>query len=51
MNQKLETLAKLPGLMDVMDGKLIFDYGNGVLYQRPIYSLDELKTIAEKIEH
>lgn len=48
MNQKLEVLARLPGLCDVTgDGTLLFDDMAGNIRQSPIYTLDELITLAE----
>ena len=46
--QDLETLAYLPDLCDMVDGTLIFDEKNGELRSSPIYSLEELLTLAEK---
>ena len=48
LNQDLETLAYLPDLCDMVDGTLIFDEKNGELRSSPIYSLEELLTLAEK---
>lgn len=42
LDENLETLAYLPGLCDVSDGMLIFDYDSGDLRQCRIYSLAEL---------
>ena len=42
LNQALETLAVLPNLCDVADGRLIFDYPSGHLRESRIYSLAEL---------
>ena len=47
LDEKLETLAYLPGLCDVADGKLVFDYGYGDLRQCHIYSLQELMELGE----
>lgn len=47
LNQDFETLAYLPGLCDVTEEKLIFDYGSGELRQCPLYSLRELVDMGE----
>lgn len=46
MDQDFQNLAYLPGLCDVLEGRLVFDYGSGDLRQSPIYSLEELKEMA-----
>ena len=54
LNKKLEKLADLPGLCDVVGDMAIFDYGTGNLRQCRLYSLQELvilgETYAEKAE-
>lgn len=47
LNDKLETLAYLPDLCDIVDGNLIFDYGYGNLRQCRLYSLQELVALGE----
>lgn len=47
LDEKLETLAYLPGLSDIADGKLVFDYGYGDLRECQIYSLQELMELGE----
>ena len=47
LDDKLETLAYLPGLCDIADGKLVFDYGYGDLRECHIYSLQELKELGQ----
>lgn len=47
LNQDLETLARLPGLCDVVNDKLIFDYQMGELRQSRFYSLQELTALGE----
>ena len=42
-----ETLARLPNLCDIVDNELIFDYPTGDLRRSRIYSLQELRTLAE----
>ncbi len=49
LNEKCETLAKLPNLCDIVDGSLIFDYSSGDLRKSSIYGLDELKVLAETV--
>lgn len=48
LNQELETLAYLPNLCDVMGDTLLFDDGCGNLRQSRIYSMQELKALAQK---
>ncbi len=43
----LQTLARLPGLCDNMDGMLFFDYGTGDIRKSPIYPLQELVALGE----
>lgn len=47
LDESLETLAYLPGLSDIADGKLVFDYGYGDLRECRIYSLQELMELGE----
>jgi serine/threonine protein kinase len=49
MNEKCETLARLPYLCDIVDGELIFDYRSGNLRKTRIYSIDELIAIGQSI--
>ncbi len=46
LNQELETLAVLPNLCDVIDGRLVFDYDSGELRETKIHTLQELLTLA-----
>jgi hypothetical protein len=46
MNGKCETLAYLPYLCDVLDGRLIFDYATGDLRETRIHTQDELVALA-----
>ncbi len=46
LDQDLQTLATLPGLCDVVDRRLIFDYSSGDLRETHIYSLQELLDLA-----
>lgn len=50
MNEKCETLARLPRLCDVYEGKLYFDYSTGNLRRSGIYDLGELIDTAEQME-
>lgn len=47
MNEKCETLARLPNLCDVWNGELYFDYPTGNLRKSRIYTLDELIELAQ----
>jgi len=40
-------IAYLPGLTDILDNDLVFDYHRGVLRETRIYSIDELINIAK----
>lgn len=42
LNSRLETLARLPGLCDIFNGRAIFDDRAGNLRQCRLYSLEEL---------
>lgn len=48
LDENCETLARLPNLCDIVDGTLVFDYPTGNLRQCRIYSLQELKALAEQ---
>ncbi|MBR1496143.1 MAG: protein kinase [Oscillospiraceae bacterium] len=48
LNAELETLAYLPNLCDIYEGRLLFDYSSGDLRQSPIYSREELLALAGK---
>lgn len=50
LNGKFEVLAHLPGLCDVNEGMLVFDYGSGNLRQCRLYSLGELTALGEAIK-
>ncbi len=47
LDRELQTLAYLPGLCDIMDGELVFDYGSGNLRKCPLYSIGELIDMGE----
>lgn len=48
MNEKCETIARLPYLCDVYGNTLVFDQPNGYLRKTRIYTLSELKKLAEE---
>lgn len=48
LNEQFEVLAYLPGLCDVWNGNLIFDYTSGNLRQCRLYSLQELIALGER---
>ena len=50
LDDRLQTLARLPGLCDILDGMLVFDYGSGSLRQSPLYSLEELVALGKAFE-
>jgi hypothetical protein len=45
LDEKLQKLAYLPDLCDVIDDTLVFDYESGNLRQCRLYSLQELTTL------
>lgn len=47
LDENLQPLAELPGLCDVVDDKLIFDFKSGNLRQCRLYSLQELTALGE----
>lgn len=47
LDEKLQTLGALQGLCDISDGMLVFDYGDGMLRQCRLYSLEELIALGE----
>ncbi len=47
LDNRLQTLARLPRLCDISDKTLIFDYGSGNLRQCRLYSLQELIVLGE----
>ena len=47
LNEKCETLARLPHLCDVIGERVVFDYSSGELKESPVYSLEELLSMAE----
>lgn len=47
LDDNLQTLAYLPGLCDIVDEMLVFDYESGNLRQCRLYSLQELKSLGE----
>ncbi len=50
LNDRLQTLARLPWLCDISDGMLVFDYGAGTLKQCPLYTLQELIILGKSFE-
>lgn len=48
LDNRLQTLAYLPGLCDVNGSLLVFDYPSGNLRQCPLYSLQELIKLGEE---
>ena len=50
LNERLEAKAKLPGLCDVLDNKVVFDYKSGDLKISNIYSLEELIAKADTLK-
>ncbi len=49
LNPNLETLAYLPGMCDISDHHIIFDYGAGDLRQSEIYELSDLVEMAQMV--
>ncbi len=47
LDENLQLLAKLPGLCDVVDDMLLFDFKSGNLRQCRLYSLQELTVLGE----
>lgn len=47
LDENFQTLAKLPKLCDVINGRLLFDYESGNLRQSRLYSLQELMALGE----
>lgn len=47
LDETLQKIAVFPGLCDVSDDMLVFDYGDGVLRQCRLYSLEELIALGE----
>lgn len=50
MNDKCETLARLPSLSDIVNEKFIFDYHTGNLRESRIYKINELISMARKVQ-
>ena len=50
LNDNFEVLAYLPGLCDVKEGMLVFDYESGNLRQCRLYSLGELLALGETLK-
>ena len=50
MNDKCETLARLPALCDIVNEKFIFDYHTGNLRESRIYKINELISEARKVQ-
>lgn len=48
MDEACGVLARLPGLCDIVDGTLVFDYSSGNLRRSRIYSTRELIALAEQ---
>lgn len=48
LDRDLQILAYLPGLCDITDGYLVFDYDSGNLRQCPLYSMEELIAMGEE---
>lgn len=48
LDDRLQTLAYLPGLCDIDDGMLVFDYQSGDLRRCHLYSLQELIDLGER---
>ena len=48
LDEKLQKIASLPGLCDVYNNTLIFDYGAGSLRQSRLYSIQELIAFGDK---
>ncbi|MDR1066713.1 MAG: protein kinase [Clostridiales bacterium] len=46
LNEKCETLARLPYLCDIIGDELVFDYPNGRLRKSRLYDIDELVELA-----
>ena len=47
LDSSFKPIASLPYLCDTWNGKLIFDYPNGLLRQSQIYSLEQLISLAD----
>ena len=47
LDEKLQTIATLQGLCDISEGMLVFDYGDGILRQCRLYTLEELIALGE----
>ncbi len=50
MNDKCETIARLPALCDIVNEKFIFDYHTGNLRESRIYKINELISMARKVQ-
>lgn len=50
LDKQLNTLAHLPGLCDVMEDSVMFDYQSGDLRQCRLYSLQELIALGEAMQ-
>ena len=48
LDERLQTLAYLPGLCDIVGDKLVFDYESGDLRQCRLYSLEELVNMGKE---
>lgn len=48
LDENLQTLAYLPGLCDVYEDTAVFDYQDGTIRSCKIYTLDELKALADR---
>ncbi len=49
LDGRLEVVARLPGLCDVVGDTLVFDYGDGSLRESRVYSLQELVDMGEEL--
>ncbi|MBQ7681122.1 MAG: protein kinase [Oscillibacter sp.] len=47
LDEHLDTLARLPNLCDVLGNRVVFDYPSGELKESPLYSLEDLLSMAE----
>ena len=47
LDHSFQKLAYLPGICDIVEDTLIFDYGSGVLKQCKLYSMEELIALGE----
>lgn len=50
LDENLQELAELPGLCDVYEDTVVFDYQDGAIRSCSLYSLDELVSAANELE-